>query len=114
LGTPTKENITNMNPKGKVRLKIPNIPKKNWKLIFKDKIDNDEFIDLVDKLIQYEPNKRLTPYQALLHPFFNELKLSKTKLPNSKNLPTHLFEFKKCEIEYDKESISKLISQIEK
>ena len=114
LGTPTKENITNMNPKGKVRLKIPNIPKKNWKLVFKDKIDNDEFIDLVDKLIQYEPNKRLTPYQALLHPFFNELKLSKTKLPNSKNLPTHLFEFKKCEIEYDKESISKLISQVEK
>ena len=50
LGTPTKENITNMNRKGKVRLKIPNIPKKNWKLVFKDKIDNDEFIDLVDKL----------------------------------------------------------------
>ena len=43
-----------------------------------------------------------------------EAKKKDIKLPNNKSLPQHLFEFKKCEIDFDKESIQKLLSQIQK
>ena len=29
-----------------------------------------EVIDLIEKLLEYEPHKRITAKQALLHPFF--------------------------------------------
>ena len=73
LGTPTKEQINEMNPKIHIS-KLPNIAHKLWKDVFKDKTDDQLFIDLVDKLLVYEPNKRLTPYQALNHPFFDDMK----------------------------------------
>ena len=45
---------------------------------------------------------------------FDELKQKDVKLPDNKKLPTHLFEFKECEMNFDKESIQKLLSQIQK
>lgn len=70
------------------------------------------YFDLVDKLLVYEPNKRLTPYQAMCHAFFDELKKKDVQLPENKQLPTHLFEFKQCEIDFDKESINRIMEQI--
>ena len=35
-------------------------------------------------------------------------------LPNNKKLPEHLFQFKQCEILFDKDSIDKILAQIEK
>ena len=111
LGTPTKEQINEMNPKIHIS-KLPNIAHKLWKDVFKDKTDDQLFIDLVDKLLVYEPNKRLTPYQALNHPFFDDMKKKDFKLPNGKALPKHIFQFKECEIQYDKENINKLIKDV--
>ena len=111
LGTPTKEQINEMNPKIHIS-KLPNIAHKLWKDVFKDKTDDQLFIDLVDKLLVYEPNKRLTPYQALNHPFFDDMKKKDFKLPNGKGLPKHIFQFKECEIQYDKENINKLIKDV--
>ena len=71
-------------------------------------------MDLVANLLVYVPSKRFGPYQALLHPYFDELKQKDVKLPDNKSLPKHLFEFKQCEIDFDKESIQKLLSQIQK
>ena len=59
-----------------------------------------------------EPNKRLYPYQALNHPFFDDLKKKDFKLPNGKSLPKHIFQFKECEIQYDKENINKILKDI--
>ncbi len=97
LGTPTKEQINEMNPKVHIS-KLPNIAHKLWKDMFKDKTDDQLFIDLVDKLLVYEPNKRLTPYQALNYPFFDDMKKKDFKLPNGNALPKHIFQFKECEI----------------
>ena len=114
LGTPTSEQMKIMNKKSKGNSKLPKINPVPWKDVFKGKTDDELYIDLVSKLLVYEPAKRLKPYEALLHPYFDELKQKVVKLPENKSLPKHLFEFRQCEIDYDKESISKLCEQIKK
>ena len=114
LGTPTKEQMKSMNGKNIKISKLPVINQKSWKDVFKGKNDDEVFMDLVGNLLVYEPQKRLGPYQALCHPYFNELKQKDVILPDNKKLPKHLFEFKECEINFDKESIQKLLSQIQK
>lgn len=32
-----------------------------------------QVLDLLSKLLDYEPDKRLNPMEALLHPFFDDL-----------------------------------------
>jgi len=114
LGTPTQEQILSMKGKKINCSKLPKINKKPWKDVFKEDNLDPIYIDLIDKLLVYEPEKRLGPYQALLHPFFDDLKKKDVVLPGNKKLPKHLFEFKDCEINFDKESIQKLLSQIQK
>ena len=41
---------------------------------FQDKINEDEYIDFVSVILFYEPDLRLSPYKALCHPFFDELR----------------------------------------
>jgi len=108
LGTPSYEQIKCMNDKFKGISKLPRIEPKPWKDVFKNKTNDELFIDLVSKLLVYEPTKRFSPYQALLHPYFDDLKNKDAKIPN------HLFIFKQCEIDYDKENIAKLLEQIKK
>lgn len=64
--------------------------------MFKQKT-SAEGIDLVQKVLVYDPLKRLTPIDALLHPFFDELRVESTRLPNGHVLPD-LFRFVKEEI----------------
>ena len=108
LGTPSYEQIKCMNDKFKGISKLPRIEPKPWKDVFKNKTNDELFIDLVSKLLVYEPTKRLSPYEALLHPYFDDLKNKDVKIPN------HLFIFKQCEIDFDKENITKLLEQIKK
>ena len=108
LGTPSHEQVKIMNNKFKGASKLPKIEAKPWQDVFKGKTNDKLFIDLVSNLLVYEPLKRFSPYQALCHPYFDELKEKDAKVPK------HLFEFKKCEIEFDKENIEKLLSQIKK
>ena len=114
LGTPTNEQIKIMGGKPINVDKLPKENKKKWKDIFKGKNNDELFIDLVEKLLVYEPQKRLRPYQAMCHPFFNDLKKKNVVLPENKTLPTHLFQFKECEIKFDKDSIDIIMTQIEK
>ena len=111
LGTPTKEQIISMNSKYK-NIKIPKIPQKQWTAVFKDKTDDMQYIDLVSKLLVYDPKSRLTPYKALCHPYFDDLRKKDIKLPNGKGMPKHLFEFMKCERDCDPESVDFLVSQV--
>ena len=65
-------------------------------------------MDLLSKLLVYEPNLRLTPLKALLHPFFDELRDEKTLLPNGNPLPNELFKFSVEEYNSDPSSVEKL------
>ncbi len=114
LGTPSVEQMKAMGGKILNPSKLPQIKEVSWKEVFKGKNEDELFADLVANLLVYEPQKRFGPYQALCHPYFNELKQKEVVLPDNKKIPKHLFEFKECEIKFDKESIDKILSQIQK
>ena len=50
----------------------------------------------------------------MCHPFFNDIKKKNVVLPENKTPPTHLFQFKDCEINFDKNSIDIILTQLEK
>ena len=50
-------------------------------------------IDLISKVLKYNPALRPKPLTALLMPFFDELRLEGIKLPNGHDLPDGLFTF---------------------
>jgi len=90
LGTPTKQQILEMNPEYN-EFKFPNIKAYPWTKLFKGKNVNEDFNDFINKLLCYEPNSRLKPLKALGHKFFDELREANTKLPSGEPLPRSLF-----------------------
>ena len=100
LGTPTKEEIFAMNP-NYTQFKFPNIKAIQWSKVFRNKVP-ESAIDLVSKLLVYRPNERLHPFDALAHPFFDELRDPSAVCPNGKPLP-QLFNFCKEEMAYSEE-----------
>jgi AcrR family transcriptional regulator len=53
--------------------------------------------DLISKVLVYDPERRLKPLEALLHPFFDELREQKTVLPSGDKM-IDLFDFSREEI----------------
>lgn len=90
LGTPTKEQIREMN-RNYTEFKFPQIKAHPWTKVFRSRT-NTEAIDLVSKLLEYTPTARMSPLQACAHPFFNELREPGTQLPTGRELPP-LFNF---------------------
>ncbi|PON88745.1 Glycogen synthase kinase [Trema orientale] len=95
LGTPTREEIKCMNP-NYTEFKFPQIKAHPWHKIFHKRMP-PEAVDLVSRLLQYSPNLRSTAVEALVHPFFDELRDPNTRLPNGRFLPP-LFNFKSHEL----------------
>jgi serine/threonine protein kinase len=89
LGTPTEEQVKEMNPNSE-EFKFPNIKPNPWTKVFKPKVD-PQAIDLISKVLVYSPVKRFKPLEALLHPYFNELRNQNCKI-NGNPLP-ELFNF---------------------
>ncbi|CAE7768754.1 MAPK3, partial [Symbiodinium pilosum] len=50
--------------------KYPDLPRQNWKVIYPQA--SDAQCDLLDRLLQFDPNKRLTAHDALRHPYLEE------------------------------------------
>lgn len=94
LGTPTKDEIMAMN-RNYTEFKFPQIKSLSWSKVFRHRTTPDA-IDLVSKMLQYSPTKRLKPMEGLAHPYFDELRQSTCKLPNGKPLPP-LFNFSEHE-----------------
>ena len=109
LGTPTKDQILEMNPNYN-DFKFPNIKSIGWAKVFKNMVLDENFTDFFSNLLVYEPKKRLKPLEALTHPFFNELRQYDIKLPNKNSLP-NLFNFSETEIKSNPEIVSKLIPE---
>ncbi|KAM3329792.1 hypothetical protein ACQJBY_026677 [Aegilops geniculata] len=95
LGTPTREEIKCMNP-NYTEFKFPQIKAHPWHKVFHKRMP-PEAVDLVSRLLQYSPNLRCTAMEALVHPFFDELRDPGTRLPNGRFLPP-LFNFKPNEL----------------
>ncbi|XP_044501901.1 shaggy-related protein kinase alpha-like [Mangifera indica] len=95
LGTPTREEIKCMNP-NYTEFKFPQIKAHPWHKVFHKRMP-PEAVDLVSRLLQYSPNLRSTALEALIHPFFDELRDPNTRLPNGRFLPP-LFNFKPHEL----------------
>ena len=65
-----------------------------------------EGIDLISKLLQYAPSKRISPLKACAHPFFDELRNPDTRLPNGRPLPV-LFDWSPQELQHVSQSTLK-------
>ena len=113
LGTPTRDQIRTMNPNymehkfpqikphpfSKVCLSNNYAPECDlivWQVFRKA---DPNAIDLISRLLEYTPTQRLSAIDAMVHPFFDELRDPSTKLPDSrhtnggnKELP-NLFDF---------------------
>ncbi|KOB67467.1 Shaggy [Operophtera brumata] len=90
LGTPTREQIREMNP-NYTEFKFPQIKSHPWAKVFRACTPPDA-ISLVSRLLEYTPGARLSPLQACAHSFFDELREPSARLPNGRALPP-LFNF---------------------
>ncbi|TRY63873.1 hypothetical protein TCAL_00887 [Tigriopus californicus] len=106
LGTPTREQIKEMNP-NYTEFKFPQIKAHPWQKVFRART-SPEAIDLVSRLLEYTPSARITPLQACAHTFFDELREPGTKLPNSRDLPP-LFNFTENELKIQPSLNSQLV-----
>mmetsp|Transcript_1284 Transcript_1284/g.1164 ORF Transcript_1284/g.1164 Transcript_1284/m.1164 type:complete len:105 (-) Transcript_1284:593-907(-) len=94
-----------MNPNSE-EFKFPNIKPCSWNKVFKPRVD-PQAIDFVSKVLVYSPQKRLKPLEALLHPYFNELRNQNCRI-NGNPLPD-LFNFSKEELSTQPELADKLV-----
>ncbi|EKD18963.1 glycogen synthase kinase-3 beta [Drepanopeziza brunnea f. sp. 'multigermtubi' MB_m1] len=96
LGTPTRDQIRTMNP-NYMEHKFPQIKPHPFNKVFRKAESNA--IELISRLLEYTPTERLSAIDAMIHPFFDELRDPSTRFPDSrhpngpvKDLPT-LFDF---------------------
>lgn len=82
LGTPTREQIRTMNP-NYMEHKFPQIKPHPFNKVFR-KADANA-IDLIARLLEYTPTERQSAIDAMVHPFFDELRDPSTKLPDSRH-----------------------------
>jgi len=107
LGTPSREQIKTMNP-NYMEHKFPQIKPHPFSKVFpaingivarRTYVQQvfrprtaPEAIDLVSKLLEYTPGARLSAVEAMVHPFFDELRVEGARMPNGKEFP-RLFDF---------------------
>ncbi|VDC05371.1 unnamed protein product [Peniophora sp. CBMAI 1063] len=106
LGTPSREQIKTMNP-NYMEHKFPQIKPHPFAKVFRPRTA-PEAIDLVGRLLEYTPEARLSSVEAMVHPFFDELRGPETKMPNGKDFPP-LFNFTREELSVRPDLISKLV-----
>ncbi|KAK9480489.1 kinase-like domain-containing protein [Lipomyces japonicus] len=112
LGTPTREQIKTMNP-NYMEHKFPQIRPHPFSKVFRK--GPPEAIDLISRLLEYNPNQRLSAIEAMTHPFFDELRDPSTQLPDTRHpgkpardLPP-LFDFTEHELSIAPELNDKLV-----
>ncbi|CDZ96841.1 pkinase-domain-containing protein [Phaffia rhodozyma] len=108
LGTPTREQIKTMNP-NYMEHKFPQIKPHPFSKVFRPRTAPDA-IDLISKLLEYTPGHRLSAYEAMVHPFFDELRIEGGKLPSGRDFP-ELFNFTKEELSGRPDLINQLVPE---
>jgi serine/threonine protein kinase len=72
LGTPTEENWAGVSSLPDYKPTFPQWAKKSLDTVFPEEKD-PLAIDLLSKMLVYEPSKRISAKEALLHPYFDEI-----------------------------------------
>lgn len=90
IGTPTSEQVRSMNP-SYMEHRFPQIKPKELPAVLRyDLLPSG--VDLLERILVYNPAERITAVDALVHPYFDELREPNTKLPTGAPLP-QLFNF---------------------
>lgn len=102
LGSPSKEDILAMNH-NYTTFRFPHVKPLDWETVFQhvrysDDVMPADAMDLISKMLIFDPDQRVCAFKALAHPFFDELRADGTTLKNGKPLPP-LFNFEKPEIQ---------------
>ena len=85
LGTPSKDEIFSMN-KNYSEFNFPDIAKRSWEKVLGLQCPSDG-VDLISKILVFNPSERLDPITILSHPFFDELRdRPKRTLPNGRSV----------------------------
>lgn len=99
LGTPTRDQIRTMNP-NYMEHKFPQIKPHPFSKVGSTPPDyhsnlltlsqvfrkaDPQAIELISKLLEYTPTQRLSAIDAMVHPFFDELRDPNTRLPDSRH-----------------------------
>lgn len=103
LGTPSRDQIRTMNP-NYMEHKFPQIKPHPFSKVREFSLCQDHdgspkthsfcqvfrkadstAIDLIQKLLEYTPTQRLSAIEAMVHPFFDELRDPNTKLQDSRH-----------------------------
>jgi serine/threonine protein kinase len=95
LGTPSREQLAALTTRADVR--IPQLAAKRWSEVFRSHVPAEAY-DLCSKLLAYVPGERVRPFEAMCHPFFEELFSPSLELPNGAQPPPNLFRFGQDEI----------------
>jgi len=96
LGAPSRSDILAMNP-NYTQFAFPPVKPMPWKEVFvgvtyKNAPVPASALDLIKKMLVFQPLKRIDPLDALGHDFFTTIRTSNPKLPNDRKLPP-LFNF---------------------
>lgn len=105
LGTPTREEISAMNS-NYTEFKFPQIKACQWRKVFRSKTP-EEAMDFIGSTLAYAPERRIKPLEGCAHPFFDELRDARTKLPNGSSLPP-LFDFTAHELNSEPNLLDKV------
>jgi len=79
LGTPSREEVRAMNPHFSM-YRFPFIKVSPWSKVMRARTPPDA-LDLLHKVLRYNPAERPTAFEALLHPFFDELRSAEVTVP---------------------------------
>ncbi|CAF3341897.1 unnamed protein product [Rotaria socialis] len=98
VGIPNRDELREMNPRytGSVDLTVITFIPRTLRGYLPERTQESAVV-LLEQLLKYIPNKRLTCQAALASDFFTELKQNSILLPNKRNLPP-LFNFRENEL----------------
>jgi serine/threonine protein kinase len=80
LGTPTRREINAMNSCYEY-FEFPAVQKVSWEQVLKSAA-TPPAVDLLNKILTYNPGSRISPLEICAHSFFDQLRDENTRLPN--------------------------------
>ena len=72
MGTPKKKHIARFSIENS-EIRLPRIKGADLKRILDRYKPEDSELDLIKRILTYDTEARLTPYQAMMHPYFKDM-----------------------------------------